>query len=218
MKDPYYLRPEVSNSDLSWLKQQLFPRDMPDPTEAYKFGSLIDCMITEPDRVNYYKRTCNDDQFNVKDFSTAEKMKQVFYKDDFCRLMFEKGKVDGQKIMIKPITLNFKGVEFTLQARCKWDGWRDDWGWGGDIKSTTATTQKEFEAACRHFDYHRQRAWYMELAGSPRDILIGISKKNFKVFKLPITRETSFYKDEYEQMLELAYRHYTMFGEYKNGA
>ena len=210
MKDPYYFRPEVSNSDLSWLKQQLFPRDMPDPTEAYKFGSLIDCMITEPERVNYYKRTCNDDQFNVKDFTTAEKMKQAFYKDDFCRTMFEKGRVDGQKIMVKPITLNFKGVEFTLQARCKWDGWRDDWGWGGDIKSTTAMSQKQFEDAAHHFDYDRQRAFYMDIAGSNQDILIAVSKVNFQVFKIPIKRGDKFFQSGQDKYRELAFQYWNL--------
>jgi hypothetical protein len=213
MKDPYYSRPEVSNSDLGWLKNQLFPRDMPDPTNAYKFGTLIDAMITEPEKVNYFKRLVDDEQYTLDDFATAEEMKKAFYMDDFCRAMRENA--DGQRVMITTMNLNFKGIDFTLQTRCKWDLWRDDWGWGGDVKSTACTTQRQFEEACRYFDYHRQRAFYMTIAGSQRDILIGISKKNFKVFKLPITRDCSFFKDGYEQVLELGFRHWTMFGEYK---
>lgn len=95
--DIYYSLPDVSNSDLSWLKQQLHPRDMPDPTNAYRFGSLIDAMITEPERVNYFNRTLDDIQFSVDEFRLAEDMKRAFWKDDFCRLIAEKA--DGQKVL-----------------------------------------------------------------------------------------------------------------------
>ncbi len=63
----------------------------------------------------------------------------------------------------------------------------------GDIKSTAAETQRQFEEAVRYFDYDRQRARYMDIAGSDRDVLIGISKKNFKVFKVPIARNSNLY-------------------------
>ena len=48
MKDTYYDRSEVSNSDLSKLKQDLYGTFERDPTESFKFGNLIDHMITEP--------------------------------------------------------------------------------------------------------------------------------------------------------------------------
>ena len=210
----YYQRTEVSNSDLSWLKNQLFPRDMPDPTNAYKFGSLIDAMITEPDRVDYFKRTLDDEVYSVEDFQKAEAMKRSFWADEFSKLIADNA--DGQKQMTKYLPMNYKGFDFALNVRCKWDLWKSDWGWGGDIKSTTAETQKQFEDACRHFDYDRQRAWYMDIAGSQRDVLIGISKKNFKVFKISINRDSAFYKDGKEKYLSLAFRWYMMFGENKN--
>lgn len=211
--DPYYSLPDVSNSDLSWLKQQLYPRDMPDPTNAYRFGSLIDAMITEPERVNYFNRTLDDIQFSVDEFRLAEDMKRTFWKDEFCRLIAEKA--DGQKVMREFKAFNFEGFSFNLNTRCKWDLWREDWKWGGDIKSTTAETQKQFEEAARYFDYDRQRAWYMMIANSDRDVLLGISKKNLKVFRINITRDSSFFKDGYKKYNELAYRHYLMFGEWK---
>lgn len=211
--DPYYSLPDVSNSDLSWLKNQLHPRDMPDPTEAYKFGSLIDAMITEPQRIDYYRRTLDEDQYTVDDFKKAEEMKRAFWADDFCRTIAEKA--DGQKVMRERKAFNYEGFPFFLNTRCKWDLWRADWGFGGDIKSTAAETQKQFEEAARYFDYDRQRAWYMMIANSDRDVLIGISKKNFRIFKISITRESSFYKDGVRKYNELAFRHYLMFGENK---
>lgn len=211
--DPYYQRTEVSNSDLSWLKNQLYPRVMPDPTNAYKFGSLLDAMITEPERVDYFRHTLDNEVYSADDFHRAEEMKKAFWADEFCQMMAEKA--DGQKKMFRQLPMNFRGFEFHLNTRCKWDLWRNDWSWGGDVKTTTAETQKQFEDACRYFDYDRQRAWYMDIADSTRDVLIGISKKNFKVFKLSINKDSSFYKDGKSKYLDLSFKWYTMFGDSK---
>lgn len=201
--DPYYSRKEVSNSDLSSLKQKLFPRDTPDPTQAYRFGNLIDAMITEQSKVNYFKRTCDGYQFNKEDFELAEAMKLAFYKDDLCTMIADKS--DTQKIMVENRTFNFKGFQFSLPVRCKWDLWRQDLKWGGDIKSTTATTQAQFEAAIHHFDYDRQRAWYMDIANSEKDVLIGISKVNLKIFKVWIKRNSELYLSGLDKYNYLAF-------------
>ena len=212
--DPYYLRPEVSNSDLTDLKNQLWPREMPDPTDAYKFGNLIDAMITESDRVDYFRRTLGELQFTPEEFEKAEKMKRAFYNDEFCRTLATGAA--GQCVMVKRRDFNYNGYAFELDTRCKWDLWRQDWGWGSDIKSTAATSQSQFEAAARYFDYDRQRAFYMGVSGSERDVLIGISKTNFKVFKIFINRNTSFYKEGEQKVLELAFRWFLIYGENKN--
>lgn len=211
--DVYYGRKEVSNSDLSWLKKQLYPTYMPDPTEAYKFGNLIDAMLTESDRVDFLQRTCDTDQFTIEDFDKAVNMKRAFMRDDTAKQLIEKA--DTQKIMVERLKLNYSGIEFELNTRCKWDIWRQDLNWGGDIKSTTATTQKQFEAAVKYFDYDRQRAWYMDIAGSKQDVLIAISKVNYKIFKVYINRESDLYKEGKAKYNELAFRWWLMFGENK---
>lgn len=83
--------------------------------------------------------------------------------------------------------------------------------WGGDLKSTTATTQKQFEEAVRYFDYDRQRAWYMDIAGSNQDVLIGVSKENFRVFKVPIRRDDDLYKSGFQKYNELAFKWWALF-------
>lgn len=211
--DSYYNRKEVSNSDLSWLKKQLFPTYMPDPTEAYKFGNLLDAMLTEPDRVDFLQRTCDSDRFTKETFDQALEMKRAFLRDETAKVLIEKA--DTQKIMSTRMKLNFQGISFSLNVRCKWDIWRGDLNWGGDIKSTAATTQKGFEDAVRYFDYDRQRAWYMDIAGSKQDVLIAISKVNFKVFKVCINRESELYKEGKAKYNELAFRWWLMFGENK---
>jgi hypothetical protein len=209
----YYSRIEVSNSDLSWLKQQLFPRETVDLTEAYRFGSLIDAMITEPERVNYFRRTLDGFQFTVEDFTKAEKMKKAFYADEFCEI-FVRG-MHGQKVMGEKKSFDWRGYDFDLNVRCKWDVWREDLGFGGDIKSTVATTQQQFAEAAEYFDYDRQRAFYMDVAGAKKDVLIGISKVNFKVFKLFINTDSEFYKNGREKYLKLTAKWHMIFGEDK---
>ena len=53
--DSYYNRTEVSNSDLTELKNLLHPRQQfGDKEAAFRFGNLVDAIITEPERVDYY--------------------------------------------------------------------------------------------------------------------------------------------------------------------
>ena len=51
--DEYYNRTEVSNSDLTALRDLLHPRmQFGDREAAFRFGTLVDAIITEPTRVN----------------------------------------------------------------------------------------------------------------------------------------------------------------------
>lgn len=208
MKDPYYSRSEVSNSDLSALKKLLYGGNEFDPTEAYKFGTLIDCMLTEPDKVNFFNYTCNGEQYNPEQFEQARQMKRAFFKDDLARRMLEQAST--QAIMFRDMQIEFEGFNFSLPVRCKWDIWMPHLNWGGDIKSTTATSQKQFEDAARHFDYDRQRAFYCDIAGSNQDILIAISKVNFKVFKIPIKRGDQFFQSGQDKYRELAFQYWNL--------
>ena len=52
--DEYYNRTEVSNSDLTALRDILHPRQQfGDREAAFRFGTLVDALITEPARVDY---------------------------------------------------------------------------------------------------------------------------------------------------------------------
>jgi hypothetical protein len=215
MTTNYYRLPQVSNSDLSWLKEQIYPKGtLHDPTEAYAFGSLIDAMLTEGERVDYFKRTLDGKRVKKELFENAVKMKKAFRSDEFCASLT--GNATGQKVsVVQGKQYDYRGFPFILDVRCKWDIWREDWGWGGDIKSTTAKTQKEFEAAALYFDYDRQRAFYMDLQGAERDVLIGISKVNHRIFKIFINRESEFYLRGRDKYIELAFRWYLLFGRNK---
>lgn len=209
--DPYYGRPEVSNSDLTKLKKELMGiQEWIDVEKAYKFGRLIDAIITEPKSVNKLMLLCQGEKYSKEDFEIAERMHKSFLADELCAGLLKQS--DTQKIMIEQDKIfTYENMEFRLSVRCKWDLWMGFAKWGSDIKSTTATTQKQFEEAARHFDYDRQRSWYMDIAGSPRDMLIGISKINFKVFKIPIQRGDAFYTSGRNKYESLAFQHWDRY-------
>lgn len=206
----YYERNEVSNSDLSWLNSYWKPEmDEVVKQKAYKFGSLIDAIITEPETVDYFKYTVGQVQYSQEDFEKGIEMKKSFMKDDLAKHILTQS--ETQKVMIRSKNFNYDDVDFMLNVRCKWDLWMPNLGWGGDLKSTTATTQKQFEEAVRFFDYDRQRAWYMDIAGSNQDVLIGVSKVNHKVFKVPIRRDDELYKSGLRKYNELAFKWWALF-------
>lgn len=208
--DPYFNRSEVSNSDLSWLAKYWQPDyKRGDIEQAYRFGTLVDAIITEPHKVNHYKYTVDGVAYTKLEFERAIDMRAAFLSDTLCKNLVSVSSM--QEVMVRDIPMSYEGVNFTLPVRCKWDLWWRHQNWGGDIKSTTATTQKQFEEACSYFDYDRQRAWYMDIAGSNQDILIGISKINNKIFKLPITRGDNFYNSGKEKYLELAFKWWYLF-------
>ena len=224
--DNYYNRPEVSNSDLSALKKELYGGPDYDPTRAYANGNLIDAMITEENKVNYIARTCLDVdyEFTIEEFEKAREMKKAFLKDELCRMMLSKS--TPQAVMVVRNLLFDYDAPFRLDVRCKWDLWMQSLGWGGDIKSTAAETQEQFIAACKFFDYDRSRFWYMNIAEAKycrtveKDILIGISKTAIdrktglpKIFKLPITKGDDFYNSGKEKALELAFQWWLRFGD-----
>lgn len=221
-KDPYYSQPEVSNSDLSWVQKLSFPEEkLIDYESAYRFGTLIDCMITEPFKINYYKFTCAGVQYTQDEFKRAEEMKKAFYRDPFCKLMAENS--EFQKVTVNPnFKINFEGYQFSLPVRCKWDLHAlVKLNITGDIKSTTATTLKQFIDACEYFGYFRQRAWYMDIdpvRRSDKDILIGISKVNNQVFKVPIDRNSEFYMKGKAEYSALAYQYFILFHDIKYAA
>jgi len=209
--DAYFSRKEVSNSDLSWLKSFWEPeQDEVVKEKAYRFGTLLDAIITEPFKVDFFKKQVDGAQYTDEEFEKALQMKKSFMMDPLAKNILSQS--DMQKVMI--INREFiydDDVRFRLDVRCKWDLWMNSLGWGGDLKSTTATTQKQFEEAVRYFDYDRQRAWYMDIAGSNQDVVIGVSKENFKVFKVPIRRDDELYKSGKTKYNELAFKWWALF-------
>ena len=70
--DPYYSRCEVSNSDLTSLKFALNPQlnfvKESDKKKAFHLGTLVDALVTEPEKCNHYRRTVDDEKYTEKDW------------------------------------------------------------------------------------------------------------------------------------------------------
>ena len=194
--DSYYLRTEVSNSDLTELKNYLYPRTQyGDKEKAFKFGTLVDALITENERVHYSKRMVDDVTYSREDFELGLAMREALRKearkDEFLRAVLSNS--DTQKFMVnKSQRFLYGNFEYTLDTRCKWDWWLPSFGFGGDLKTT--------------FDWDRSRAWYMDIAGSQQDFIYAISKKNLKIFKAFIRRDDDTYKRGKEKYDDLAFK------------
>lgn len=209
----YRAFPAVSNSDLTWLEELFMPEDVKiDLQKAFANGTLIDAMITEPDKVDFFKLRVEGEayQYSKDEFEAAKEMKKAFYKDAFCSAFVKQCRF--QHISYKPdFKVKYDGFEFKLPAKCKWDLFRPDIDLSGDIKSTACTTQKQVEEALRYFAYDRSRAWYMDLENRGNDILIFISKVNYKIFKVPVKKDSSIYKDGKAKYEELAFKWWSLF-------
>ncbi len=210
--DPYYLRTEVSNSDLTALKEELHPRLVfGDREAAFRFGTLFDAMVTEPDRVNWYEQTVDGQKQIPNEFWQGQIMlnslRHEAERDAFLRSVLETA--ETQKVSVNlGQEFEFCGFRFTLDTRCKWDWWLGCFG--GDLKTTSAATQAEFENAVDLFDWDRSRAWYMDIVGSDMDFIYAVSKKNGRVFKKFIRRGDGTYERGREKYLELAFRWWTL--------
>ena len=206
--DSYYSRSEVSNSDLTELKNYLYPRvQYGDKEKAFKFGTLVDALITENDRVRYDKLMVDDYLYTTEEFELGLEMRKALRKeaekDQFLAVVLAQS--DTQKFMVnKQQEFYYGNFAYHLETRCKWDWWLSAYNFGGDLKTTFAESQAQFDEAIDFFDWDRSRAWYMDIAGSNRDFIYAISKKNCKIFKYFITdRNHPTYikgKEKYEDL------------------
>lgn len=215
-KDAYYSRTEVSNSDLTALQKQLYPEKAftGDPTYAFKMGTLVDAMITEPEKLDPITRAIDDYRYDRSEWDWGKKMKKAF--DDECDrnmfLKFVKDNSDCQKVMVNQgQEFEYNGFKFQLDTRCKWDFWMDAPNFGGDLKTTAATTYDQFLACIDLFDWDRSRAWYMDIAGSDKDFIVAISKETQQIFMKPITRGDEIYTRGKEKYLELAFQYWKLY-------
>lgn len=210
--DTYYSRKEVSNSDLGALKNYFAPKEfMMDLRDAYRFGNLIDAMLTESHRVDFYMKKVDGETFTPAEWQLAMQMKEAGKKDPMLMKMLQL--CEGQMVMTRDVEFDYHGFKFTLTMRIKYDFFAKMMGWGGDLKSTAATSLKQFLDACLHFDYDRQRVVYMKVSGAKRDIIVGISKKNLKVFHKTIEEGDDFYQSGERKLTELAFKYWLLFGD-----
>lgn len=212
--DNYYQRREVSNSDLTALKELLHPRPMfGDREAAFRFGSLVDAIITEPQRVNYYEHTVDGVPYALDEWDKAQEMKRALRAearhDAFLAKVLDLASTQQVSVRNRQLFM-YGNFSFYLDTRCKWDWWFPMFGFGGDLKTTSAASQTEFDEAVDFFDWDRSRAWYMDITGSARDFIYAISKQNFRVFKKFINRDNAVYQHGRDKYEELAFQYWCL--------
>mgnify|MGYP001203810678 FL=1 len=124
-------------------------------------------------------------------------------KDQFLAVVLTQS--DTQRFMVnRQQEFYYGNFAYHLDTRCKWDWWLSAFNFGGDLKTTFAESQAQFDEAIDFFDWDRSRAWYMDIAGSEQDFIYAISKKNCKIFKHFVTdRSHPSYirgKEKYEDL------------------
>ena len=208
--DNYYNRPEVSNSDLTALRDIIHPRRRPSGSDAaLRLGTLVDAMVTEPARVDYWRQTVDGEQYTDGEFTHAREMvrslRHEARRDPFLQKVLEQSHTQCAMYAFRR-QFTYCEWPFALDVRCKWDWWMPLYCFGGDLKTTFAATQSEFDDAVDFFDWDRSRAWYMDIAGSNRDFIYAISKKNGHVFKKFIDRDSEIYRRGREKYEYLAFQ------------
>lgn len=210
--DEYYNRSEVSNSDLTALKEQLYPRPQyGDREAAFYFGSVVDAIITEPARVDFINHTVDGIPVEEEIWLHARDMQRALRAEARHDPFLEKVLkiADTQRFMVnKAQEFDNGGFCFALDTRCKWDWWLQTAHFGGDLKTTAAATDAEFNDAIDFFDWDRSRAWYMDIAHSDNDFIYAISKKNNRIFKKFIRRGDEVYNRGREKYEDLAYKYW----------
>jgi hypothetical protein len=205
----YFSHPYCSNSDLSKLKAELSGQDAFDTTAAFSFGTLVHAMILEPHRVDLIKRSVDGNEYTPEDIRTARLMRTSFMNDSFCRSLLERSEVEVE-MYHEATRFEHNGIGFTLDTRRKYDGWLSLVNWGWDLKSTTATSQAQFEAAINQFDYDRARVFYAAGTGAMQDCIIGVSKVTYKVFKIFMKHGDALWQSGVDKCNALAFKYWML--------
>ncbi len=215
--DPYYSRSEVSNSDLTSLKYRLYPQlnfiKDKDRKKAFHLGTLVDALVTEPAKANHFRKTVDDEQYTDAEWkwgkAQLEKLRKAAKKDPFLDYVLKNA--EGQRWFVNPCQHFDVGCySFDLPTRCKFDWFLGSFG--GDLKTTVATSQDQFERTIDWFDWDRSRAWYMMLLNSlnpswgKQDFIYGVSKTANKVFFKKILWGDEVFERGKEKALELAFK------------
>lgn len=216
-KDIYYERSEISNSDLTSLFYRLYPQlnwvSEEAKQQAFHLGTLVDALVTEPEKINFYKLTVDDEQYTKEEFAWGKKMlnalKRHAKKDKFLDYVLKNA--ETQKILVNPSQKFKQGCfEFELPTRCKFDWWING-NLFGDLKTTSCTTYSAFLQQYEEI-WLRGRVFYMQLAHSlnpewgNQDFVYAVSKVNQKVFFLKLERDSDLFVRGEKKLNELAFK------------
>jgi hypothetical protein len=204
----YRAHPFVANSDLSRLRMDTLPISQQyDLTKAFRMGNLVDALITRHSACDFIQKTVDGVQYDDHEWYVGIQSKRAFFRDTFCAGL-HKAAVGQHAIYSEG---DRQGPVPYLQGRkCLYDLWLPSVNWGADIKSTMATTPRQFREQIEYLDYDRSRYWYMNTSGAKCDSIIGISKVNFKIFRVLIQEGDDLYIRGRDKAEEWAFKYYML--------
>jgi len=208
----YFEHPALSNSKISEFEQQLSGNDAYDSTKAYRIGHLVDAVITEFNKLSLIEGTIEGlpHVYTKDEISWSLKMRKAFFADPVAAAFFKISTLQVE--FYRVVYFEIGGQSISFLCKCKYDGFIYDAEFGWDLKSTAATTQAEFEELILRFNYDRAAFFYMHLSSSSRFCIIGVSKKNYKVFRVFITKGDKLWTSGRDKCLNLMQKYYLIHG------
>lgn len=201
----------VSNSDLTALARayNAVPDNRAELEDIFNFGSLVDAMLSEKHRVDYWRGTLQDDrtgyiQYTSEIFMQAQQLAEACAKDPVIAHILRQ--MIGQYIFVRSLGFDYEGDTYTIRGKCKFDAYGKALEMGADYKTTSCTSKKQFREAIEFFHWDRQGAFYMDLARINKHWIIGISKKTGEIFKHAIQRGDEVYLRGRAKYSHWAYR------------
>jgi hypothetical protein len=211
----YFDLPEVSSSDLGALKREYYglPDNREQLEEIFNFGSLVDAMLTEREKLDYLTLGLRQENgfyiyYTYDTWRRAEVLAEAARKDPVIGRMLDW--MVGQYIFRRTLSFDYQGDEYKIRARCKFDLLAKKLLTGLDFKTTACTTQKQFEESIDFFDWDKQASYYMDISKNNYHWIVGISKKNDKIFKYAIERGDAMHKRGADKYSVWAYRWVTL--------
>lgn len=193
--DEYFALQACSNSALKEAYKIFGTGAVPSYNQnSFRLGSAVDALLTAPE--GFSTADLSDD-----DAAHIMPMRTQLWKNTIYQALFRNA--ETQAVFVETdFALTIDGQTITVPAKCKFDVWNPKLGFGGDIKTTDAKNQAQFEAAASFFGYDLQAAWYMDVTKSNRFVIMGVSKHHpHPVFIISIKRDSEQYlagKEKYE--------------------
>lgn len=177
--ETYRAIPAYSNSRLGEIRSQLLGMSRPKPYRAFGIGHMVHQLILEPEIANIknYVFLTPAVRRDVIGMVLAAKS------DPTIRQLLPRYKKEKVFTWIDDLT--------GLPCKCKADLFNELGGGNhvADLKTTSASSQEEFEKHAIKYEYDRQGAFYLDGTTSSRFSLYGIQKKApYSVFKLSYTK------------------------------
>jgi hypothetical protein len=196
----YFDHPGLSNSKLNFLRAELSGSDARDLTEAYRRGTLLDVLITDPKQLDTYQRTIGKYHYTEEEIREGLKMRKAFFDDPFCR------QLHAESLLQEEVYDDVEFGDVVVGCKCKCDGRHKYGRWPWDLKRTSSSTQDQFEIAFDVYNYDQQGYFYSTVCQSDKMVFIAVNPKG-KVFKIFIRRDDARWESGRSKVEEMVFKY-----------